>query len=52
MRLKFAVEHADHPVIRRMHRNDPKFSRMLAEYRVKKAKAEAEETQNEHAATD
>jgi hypothetical protein len=44
MRLKFAVEHADHPVIRRMHQNDPKFWRMVAEYRAReKAEAEAAE---------
>jgi hypothetical protein len=44
MRLRFAVEHADHPVIRRMHAGDDKFWRLVAEHRKReRAKAEATE---------
>jgi hypothetical protein len=48
MRLKFAVEHADHPVIRRMHAGDTGFWRLVAAYRQReKTKAEAEKGSEE-----
>jgi hypothetical protein len=48
MRLKFAVEHADHPIIRRMHAGDTGFWRLVAAYRQReKTKAEAEKGSEE-----
>jgi hypothetical protein len=51
MRFKFAVEHAGHPVIRRMYSGDTRFWAEVAAYRQREKERAAAERESEREAS-